>query len=328
VANIYACNLHVHTKLGVTKYELFKGIAYCTIHLAFYSASDWKYYRSTRKIISPPTSPGPAISDLHPADAGPLSRVSSGSANADPQVNLHALMRFTDGPSSQQSSQDEVNGSQDQHLKQQTPMPQDAPKFLDASLTTLPLGSTDPYAFYRVLGVAHTANALEIAFEYKKLVLHYHPDKHDDTEREMWTTQFQILTTIHSTLTNKEERKKYNRQCRTAKSNLERDRGRAAEPPANGARARESEAVPPPTAAMMHRSASNAASEVNAEPPPPYRARDHPATFAVMPRPQETMACLINEGKGCQDDLDNLFLLFDVYNTLNLRWRPPSFPEK
>jgi hypothetical protein len=135
----------------------------------------------------------------------------------------------------------------------------------------------------------------------------------------MWTTQFHILTTIHNTLTNKEERTKYNRQCRTAKRNLERDRGCAAEPPANGARAGESEAVPPPTAATMHRSASNAASEVNAEPPPPYRARDHPATFAVMQRHQETMARLIDEGKACQDDLDNLFLLFDVYNTLNPR---------
>jgi hypothetical protein len=102
VANIYACNLHVHTKLGVTKYEPFKGIAYCTIHLAFYSASDWKHYRSTRKIISPPTSPGPAISDLHPADAGPLSRVSSGSANADPQVNLHALIAKNLHPRCQQ----------------------------------------------------------------------------------------------------------------------------------------------------------------------------------------------------------------------------------
>jgi hypothetical protein len=132
------------------------------------------------------------------------------------------------------------------------------------------------------------------------------------TEREMWTTQFQILTTIHSTLTNKEERTKCNRQCRTAKRNLERDRGRAAEPPANGARARESEAVPPPTAATIHPSASNAASEVNAEPPLPYRARDHPATFAEMQRHQETMARLINEGTTCQDDLDNLFLLFDV----------------
>jgi hypothetical protein len=102
VANIYACNLHVHTKLGVTKYELFKGIAYCTIHLAFYSASDWKHYRSTRKIISPPTSPGPAISDLHPADAGPLSRVGSGSANAGPQVNLHALIAKNLHPRCQQ----------------------------------------------------------------------------------------------------------------------------------------------------------------------------------------------------------------------------------
>jgi hypothetical protein len=67
----------------------------------------------------------------------------------------------------------------------------------------------------------------------------------------------------------------------------------------------------------MHPSASNAASEVNAEPPSPYRARDHPATFAVLQRHQETMARLVNESKACQDDLDNLFLLFDVHNKLN-----------
>jgi hypothetical protein len=45
--------------------------------------------------------------------------------------------------------------------------------------------------------------------------------------------------------------------------------GRGSNKTANGAHARESDAVPQPSAATMHRSASNAASELNAEPPPP-----------------------------------------------------------
>jgi hypothetical protein len=120
--------------------------------LAYYSASDWQHYRSTRKIISPPASPGPAKSALQPAEEGPLNRVNPGSANADQQANLHAIMRFEDGISSQ-SSQDEGNVSQDHHLQQQPPMRQSMPAILDERLTTAPLGSTDPFAFYRVLGV-------------------------------------------------------------------------------------------------------------------------------------------------------------------------------
>jgi hypothetical protein len=38
----------------------------------------------------------------------------------------------------------------------------------------------------------------------------------------------------------------------------------------------------------MQRSASNSASEANTDPPPPYRARDHPSSYAVMQRHQET----------------------------------------
>ena len=91
VANIYQCNLHVHTKFGTKKFQPFEGVAYCTIHLALCLAPEWKHYRSTRKIISPPpASPDPANSDLEPAEDGPMSRVSSGSANAEPQLNLHA----------------------------------------------------------------------------------------------------------------------------------------------------------------------------------------------------------------------------------------------
>jgi hypothetical protein len=130
VANIYGCTLHVHTKIGPLKYKPFEAAAYCKIYLAYYSASDWQHYRSTRKIISPPASPGPANSALQPAEEGPLNRVNSGSANADQQANVHAIMRFEDAFSSQ-SSQDEGNGSQDHHFQQQPPMRHSVPAILD-----------------------------------------------------------------------------------------------------------------------------------------------------------------------------------------------------
>jgi DnaJ-domain-containing protein 1 len=187
--------------------------------LAYYSASDWQHYRSTRKIISPPASPGPAKSALQPAEEGPLNRVNPGSANADQQANLHAIMRFEDGISSQ-SSQDEGNVSQDHHLQQQPPMRQSMPAILDERLTTAPLGSTDPFAFYRVLGVEINATVPQINAEYKKLAIQYHPDKYDPTEHEIWTNQFQTLTTIYRTLTDTEERTKYNRQSRLANRNV------------------------------------------------------------------------------------------------------------
>jgi DnaJ-class molecular chaperone len=98
----------------------------------------------------------------------------------------------------------------------------------DESLTIAPLGSTDPFAFYRVIGVEINDTVPQINVEYKKLAIQYHPDKHDPTE--IWTNQFQTLTTIYRTLTNTEARTKYNRQSRLANRNEERDRGRATEP--------------------------------------------------------------------------------------------------
>jgi hypothetical protein len=66
VANIYGCTLHVHTKIGPLTYKPFEAAAYCTIHLAYYSASDWQHYRSTRKIISPPALPALPIQLCNP----------------------------------------------------------------------------------------------------------------------------------------------------------------------------------------------------------------------------------------------------------------------
>jgi hypothetical protein len=94
----------------------------------------------------------------------------------------------------------------------------------------LPYGSTDPYQFYRVLNVEIEANLTQIEASYKKLSIVYHPDKHY-TDNDAWTAQFQILGTIKMTLSNKGERQKYDRQSRRPNLDVERERGRAAEPP-------------------------------------------------------------------------------------------------
>jgi curved DNA-binding protein CbpA len=86
---------------------------------------------------------------------------------------------------------------------------------LDENLLHSPFGSTHPYQFYRLLSVEIDASLPQIEAAYKKLSLLYHPDSHD-TDKDAWTAQFQILSTIKSTLTNIEERQKYNRQSRRA----------------------------------------------------------------------------------------------------------------
>jgi curved DNA-binding protein CbpA len=90
---------------------------------------------------------------------------------------------------------------------------------------------------------------MEVA--YRKILMLYHPDGHA-TDKDVWTAQFQILTTIKSTVTNTEERQKNNSQSRKAAQNSERDRGRAAEAPPNGEQGhvREREAAPPPPPRM------------------------------------------------------------------------------
>jgi hypothetical protein len=89
---------------------------------------------------------------------------------------------------------------------------------------------------------------------------------------------------------------------------VERDRGRAAEPSMSRARGRE----------RGHARAGEAEPPI-ADPPPPYRACDHPATYAVMQRHQATIDRLRQEGKAHPQDLDNLLILLDVYDTLNPR---------
>jgi hypothetical protein len=64
----------------------------------------------------------------------------------------------------------------------------------------------DPYHFYRVLKVGIKATLPQIEVAYRKISM-YHPDRHA-TDKTVWTAQFQIPTTIKSTLTNTEKRQK------------------------------------------------------------------------------------------------------------------------
>ena len=187
---------------------------------------------------------------------------------------------------------------------------------LDENLLHSPFGSTDSYKFCRLLNVEINASLPQIEAAYKNLSLLYHPDRHD-TDKDAWTAQFQILSTIKSTLTNTEERQKYNRQSRRAAQNAERERRRAAEAPPNGERdhVREREAAPPPPPARTRLRASNVAIQV----PPSYRASGHPTMKAIMQRHMETINRLKSAGKALQQDVDNLITLFDVYDTLPVR---------
>jgi curved DNA-binding protein CbpA len=159
------------------------------------------------------------------------------------------------------------------------------PELLDDKLITAPFGSSGPFAFYSVFGVARDATVDAIREEYKKLALLYHPDKHDASERVIWTSQIQILNTMRDTLVNKEERHKYNRQSRIAARDALRDVGRASLPPQHRERAR-------------------------------YNAREHSATKAVIDRHLETIARLFREGKALQEDVANMQSFVDVYDKL------------
>jgi hypothetical protein len=91
-------------------------------------------------------------------------------------------------------------------------------EMLDETLLHSPYGSKDPYQFYHVLKVEITATLPQIEVAYSKISMLYHPDSHAK-DKDVWTGQFQILSTIKSTLTNTEERQKYNRQSRKSAQN-------------------------------------------------------------------------------------------------------------
>jgi DnaJ-class molecular chaperone len=112
-------------------------------------------------------------------------------------------------------------------------MPPEELEVLDENLLHLHYGSKDPYKFYRVLNVESNAMIPQIEAAYRTLSVLYHPDKHA-TDKEAWTAQFQILTIIKRTLSDKEEQ--YDRQSRRATLNAENGRSlhRAERVDANG----------------------------------------------------------------------------------------------
>ena len=229
-----------------------------------------------------------------------MRRASSEATNAEPPLTRNEIVLVDVGPASQSSQ--EAEGAE--FLSpQQVPEPERL-EILETLLHS-PYGSKDPYQFYHVLKVEITATLPQIEVAYSKISMSYHPDSHAK-DKDVWTVQFQILSTIKSTLTTTEERQKYKRQSRKSAQNDERARGRAAEAPPNGEweHVREREAAPPPPPARTSRRASNAANQANADPPPSYRVSGHPATKAVMLSQIETINRLKSDGKSLQEDVD------------------------
>jgi hypothetical protein len=172
VANIHIATVNVH--IGLEAPMLFTPCtdeSYCTINLVQYCAPNWKHFRSTRPLLTPSASPGPANIDLAPAEEGPMRRASSEATNAEPPLTRNEMVLVDVGPASQSSQ--EAEGAE--FLSpQQVPEPEKL-EMLDETL-----------------------------LHSRKISMLYHPDRHA-TDKDVWTAQFQILSTIKSTLTYTEE---------------------------------------------------------------------------------------------------------------------------
>jgi hypothetical protein len=150
---------------------------------------------------------GPANNDLAPAEEGPMHRAISEAIKTEPPLTRNEMVLVDVGLVSQSSQ--EAEGA-DFLSPQQVPEPEKL-EMLDETLLHPPYGSKDPYQFYHVLKVDIKATFPQIEVTYRKISMLYHPDRHVN-DKDAWTAQFQILSTIKSTLTNTEERQKYNSQ--------------------------------------------------------------------------------------------------------------------
>lgn len=63
--------------------------------------------------------------------------------------------------------------------------------------------------FYEIFNVDKTASAKDIKKAYYKLSLLYHPDRVDETNKELSTEKFKLLSNIHSILQDDDKRKVY-----------------------------------------------------------------------------------------------------------------------
>ena len=150
VANIYIAIVNVHLGWEApVRFTPYTDGTYCTINLVQYCAPNWKHFRSTRPMSSPPASPGPASADLELAEAWPAGVVSSGRTGAESCGGLQEILLMHDGPASQLSQDSKgielhQQVQQHNHQQHQHPMRSEQLVILDENLLHSPFGSTDP----------------------------------------------------------------------------------------------------------------------------------------------------------------------------------------
>lgn len=65
--------------------------------------------------------------------------------------------------------------------------------------------------YYKILGVSRRADSKAIKKAYRELALKWHPDKHQEAEKEAAEKQFQLVAESYEVLSDDEKRRKYDR---------------------------------------------------------------------------------------------------------------------
>lgn len=65
--------------------------------------------------------------------------------------------------------------------------------------------------YYKVMGVPKDVTTAQLKKAYRKLALANHPDKHPDSEKEIYEKKFQEITEAYEVLSDEEKRGKYDR---------------------------------------------------------------------------------------------------------------------
>lgn len=65
--------------------------------------------------------------------------------------------------------------------------------------------------YYKILGISRRADSKVIKKAYRELALKWHPDKHQEAEKEAAEKQFQLVAESYEVLSDDEKRKKYDR---------------------------------------------------------------------------------------------------------------------
>jgi DnaJ-class molecular chaperone len=70
--------------------------------------------------------------------------------------------------------------------------------------------------YYEILGLTQRANETEVKSAYRKLALKWHPDKHEEHNKEIAETKFKEITEAYQVLSDLRKRREYDMKSNSA----------------------------------------------------------------------------------------------------------------